>query len=144
MSRDIQFPLTVNGIAFSEHTQDVYHEKLLFGGKCGDFVAVRPCGDKYEKKTFLGVLIGEVALSQGLRLKEETSTLEMYRSMYNPMIYIPDLREVVWGCGSWWGKIKDASQLKQISDADIENVWYVQALKALTDAEPVVAGNDNG
>lgn len=128
---EIQFPITVNAIEFDEHTRDAHHPKLLFGGQCGDFVAVRPCGDRYAGKTFLGVLIGETALSLGVRWKEERNALVVARSMYNPMIYVPDLREVVWGCGSWWGKIRDKDHLRSITDEDINNVWYVQALKAL-------------
>lgn len=131
--KDIQFPITVQALAFEG--DEVYRPTLLFGGKCGDFVSVRPVGDKYQKKTFLGILIGEVALSMGVRWHEKAGKLEVARYGHNPMIFIPELNEVVWGCGSWWGKIQSEEQLRQITDNDIENVWYVRAMKALAERE---------
>jgi hypothetical protein len=138
--KDIQFPITVQSVSFD--SREVYRPSLLFGGKCGDFVSVRPCGDKYGKKTYLGILIGEVALSQGVQWHEAEGRLEVARYMHNPMIFIPELSDVVWGCGSWWGKIKDEAQLRQITDNDIENVWYVRALKQLSEraTDPTTAG----
>lgn len=50
----------------------------------------------------------------------------------NPAIWVPELEKVVWGDSSWWGPIEkkeDAERL--ITDADIQNVWYVKALKRL-------------
>lgn len=36
---------------------------------------------------------------------------------------------------SWWALIKGPEHLKEITDGDIQSVWYVQALKAMTEAE---------
>ena len=47
------------------------------------------------------------------------------------MIFVPELNEVVWGCGSFWQKIRSKEQLKNITDGDINNVWYVKALKQI-------------
>jgi hypothetical protein len=52
------------------------------------------------------------------------------------MIFIPEVNEVVWGCGSWWGKIKSEDDLKTITDEDINNVWYVKALNQLEEKNP--------
>lgn len=104
--------------------------KALFSDtRTGDFVAVRPCSKEYSNKTFLGVYLGEAALSQGIKL--EDGKLKTNLSHYNPAIFVPDLNEIIYGCGSWWGKIESAEDLKQISDTDINNVWYVKALKNL-------------
>src|ERR1700730_7469590 len=97
---EIQFPLTLNAIEFDKRPG--FREKLLFGGKCGDFVAVRPCAPEFENKTFLGVLIGELALSQSVSLEEKTGTLTVGQVMHNPMIFVPERAAVVFGCGSWW------------------------------------------
>jgi hypothetical protein len=51
--------------------------------------------------------------------------------MRNPAIYVPALKRLVFGAGSWWGEIKTEDDLKEITDKDINDVWYVQALKAL-------------
>jgi len=55
------------------------------------------------------------------------------QEMGNPAMWVPDLNRVVMGWESWWGEIKSEEDLRQISDADIENVWYVKAIKALTE-----------
>jgi len=54
--------------------------------------------------------------------------------MHNPMIFIPEHNAVVFGCESWWDRIKDESHLRAITDADIENVWHVKALRWLAAA----------
>lgn len=127
--KNIEFPLTVTGIEFAP--AETLNPNLLFGGRCGDMVSVRPCGEQYNGKTFLGVLIGEIALSQIVQLNEETGVLTVGKSLHNPAIFVPDLNTVIYGCGSWWGKIKSKDDLRQITDGDIGNVWYVKALKQL-------------
>ena len=57
--------------------------------------------------------------------------------MHNPMIWIPERGEIVYGCGSWWGSIESMDQLSEITDATISNVWYVKALDDLEGAPNV-------
>ena len=105
-----------------------------FRAKTGDLVMVRPCGEDYEKKTYLGFMVGDVALGLSAcfdKLENGDDTFEVTQSFHNPCILIPELGRLVYGCESWWSPISDPEQLKQISDQDINNVWYVQALKAL-------------
>lgn len=125
----MDYPITVKAIEFE--SSDTIRTNLLFGGKTGDMVAVRPCAKEYEGKTFLGVLIGDVALTIGAEFRKETGTLTLVRGLYNPAILIPEKNAIVYGCGSWWSRIRSEDDLRQISDADIENVWYVKALKQL-------------
>ena len=47
-SKYIEYPITVNKIDVKPIEYDSWHCKT------GDLVAVRPCGEKYEKKTYLG------------------------------------------------------------------------------------------
>lgn len=37
------------------------------------------------------------------------------------------------GCGSWWGPVESEKDLEDITDNDIDNVWYVKAWKAMQD-----------
>lgn len=127
---EMEFPITVKEIKVRE--QEIYESGLC---KCGDMVAVRPCDEKFENKTFLGVYLGDFALTFGAAFNKDTGTLEISRSMYNPTIFIPEKNEIVFGCGSWWGRIKREDQLKQITDQDIENIWYVKALRQLQEKE---------
>ena len=50
-------------------------------------------------------------------------------SFYNPAIYIPELGVTVYGCESWWSKINTTDDFSDISDLDIQNVWYVKLIE---------------
>ena len=91
------------------------------------YVAVRPVDDE---KTYIGILIGEGTLSGGGLYNIENQEI-FVSHILNPVIFIPDLMRVVSGIESWWSVIKKPEDLKQITDADIQNVWYVKALKSI-------------
>ncbi len=94
------------------------------------YVAVRPCGDNPDNKTYLGILLGECSMmAMGLYNIEKQEIF--VRDRLNPMIFVPDLMKVVLGVESWWNTIDKPEDLKQISDADIQNVWYVKALREM-------------
>ena len=110
----IKYPITVEKITVKQ--EPVLNEKLLFGGKCGDMVSVRPCDEKYGGKTFLGILIGDISLSPYVQWNEKDKELTVSVSYHNPLIFIPEHNSVVYGCGSWWGQIESEKQLKEITD----------------------------
>ena len=128
----IEFPITVNRITFDKG--ETLHQAGLTA-KCGDMVAVMPCDKEYGGKTFLGVYLGDIALSCGAAFDKATGELVVSHCMYNPAIFIPERNAIVYGCGSFWNEIENESQLRQITDADIQDVWYVRALKAICDRE---------
>jgi hypothetical protein len=102
-------------------------EALMEHHRTGKLVAVRPCAKEFEGKTFLGVYIGVAALGSSVRIEEDAIVCEW--TSYNPAILIPELGKIVYGCGSWWRVIRSEDDLKTISDSDIENIWYVKALR---------------
>jgi hypothetical protein len=112
-------PLTINSIRI----QTVAFKKEQ---PC-KYVAVRPVDDE---KTYIGILIGEATLSGGGLYNIENQEIFMYHIL-NPVIFIPDLMRVVSGIESWWDFIKKPKDLRQITDVDIQNVWYVKALKSM-------------
>ena len=95
----------------------------------GSFVKVRPCGDWAKDKTYLGIYIGDAALSSSISIEDDKITCNW--ALYNPAILLPEVGKIVYGIESWWGRIKSEEDLKEISDLDIENVWYVKALKQI-------------
>lgn len=122
----IEFPIEVNDVKIKF---DPDPKKPLFG-EIGDFVSVRPCAEKYKGKTYLGILLGEFPVSAGVSYNKETKILKTMQ-INNPTIYIPELKEIVWGCGSWWGVIKDENHLKEITPKMIEDTWYVKLAKEM-------------
>ena len=128
-SRYIEYPLTINGI----DTEKIKYEDS-WHAKTGQLVAVRPCGDEYGKKTYVGFYLGDLPLCITHRFNESTGILKA-GTMTNPAMFVPELGKIIWGCGSWWHKIESEEQLREISDEDINSVWYVQLAKAMSAKE---------
>lgn len=128
--KKIEFPITVKSIKKYPFYRNPNKPDGLFGEVCGTLVSVRPCGEEYGNKTYLGIMLGDLPLDVQVMHSSETGELEIL-NFNNPAIFVPDLKQIIWGCGSWWGVIENEEQLRQISDDDIQNVWYVKALKAM-------------
>lgn len=135
-SKYITYPLTINELILPD-------EKAVIDGfscKMGDLVKVRPCADEYKGKTFLGIYLGDMDIGLHASFNRETKVLEIYRH-HNPAMYVPAIKKIIYGCESWWGKIKDENELKDITNKDIDNIWYVQLLKAMVNDK--AKGSDN-
>jgi len=130
----MDFPIEVQDITYDQDSPYWKASGVLTRAKCGDMVAVRPCAEEHEGKTFLGIYLGEVPLSLGVRYDPEEKELLVTRGRYNPAIFVPELDDIVLGAESWWGQIESEDQLREITDDDIENVWYVRALNGLDKA----------
>lgn len=95
----------------------------------GSFVAVRPAN---HDRTYLGLYLGDMPIGIGAHKRLEEGKLVLSRvSPTNPCIYVFDLHQLVYGIESWWGEIETEKHLRQITDHDIDNVWYVRALKQM-------------
>ncbi len=136
VSRFIQYPIEVHGITFQG-------EPIESGPKVGRWVAVRPCakpddlapdGKPIDGCTFLGVYIGDVALGSRASFHPQEGILAPGPAHNNPAMWVPDLKRVIFGCGSWWRLLAKPEDLAAIKDVDIENVWYVRALRDLQSA----------
>lgn len=107
-------------------TEPFTAEEYFGRGRTGDLVQIKPCGEEYKGKTYLGIFLGMAALSTHIEIKEDK--FECKLSSYNPAILVPELKKIIYGCESWWGKINTVEELKQITKEDIESVWYVKLL----------------
>jgi hypothetical protein len=94
------------------------------------YVAIRPVVENPDNKTYLGILLGECSI-MALGMYNIEKQEIFVRDRLNPMIFIPDLMKVVLGVESWWDTIDKPEDLKQITDVDIQNVWYVKALREM-------------
>lgn len=82
----------------------------------------------------LGIYLGDIPIGATAMLEKATQAL-MITPHSNPAIYIPDLKRVVFGCESWWGTIEGPEDLKKITDQDIQDLWYVKALKEMQEED---------
>jgi len=124
----IQYPLEISAI---DSTMETSRYKTAYTGK---FVAVRPCAEKYENKTFLGIMIGELPWFLQVSHVPETKVLSVLPA-HNPAMLVFDTNEIIFGAESWWSVIKSEEDLQAITDADIDNVFYVKALKYIAEGK---------
>lgn len=127
-SRYIEYPIQVNSIKCDKMKQ-------LMMGRAGSLVKIRPCNKEYGGKTYLGLYLGNQPWSQTVSYNEESGELTVGMAT-NPAIYVFDLQRIIFGAESWWGIIESQEELRDITDGDINNLWYVKALKAMYKEEP--------
>lgn len=127
-SRYIEYPIQVNSIKCDKMKQ-------LMMGHAGSLVKIRPCNKEYGGKTYLGLYLGNQPWSQTVSYNNESGELTVGMAT-NPAIYVFDLQRIIFGAESWWGIIESLEELKDITDDDINNIWYVKALKAMHKDEP--------
>lgn len=126
---DVEFPLEISGVIFHKMTPG------LELAKEGDLVGVRPCGgDNPDNRTYVGIYLGDLPIKYIWEIHKETKKLHVHPTG-NPGMFVPEMGRIVYGCESWWCKIKTPEQLKEITDKDIENVPYVKVLKAMLEKE---------
>jgi len=121
----IEYPIEVSKINQDTNMSGFRDDEI------GRFIRVRPCANEYQNKTYLGLYLGELPV--GLQISHNSETKELnVRFNINPAIFVFDLKKIIYGCESWWGFIESEDELRTITDIDIENVWYVKALEALS------------
>lgn len=124
-NRYIEYPITVNQIENDKITT------YSIGHECGCLCEIKPCGEEYNDKTYIGIYIGELPISITTSFDEEKGILKN-GTMHNPAIFVPELKKIIYGCESWWRVIESIDDFTEISDEDIENTWYVKLLKSFT------------
>ena len=97
----LEYPFPVHGITYGKEPV-VYHKRR----EVGCYVAVRPCDKELAGKTFLGIYLGDIALHPGVLYNKKDGVLEVKHLMHNPAIWVPDLKRIIFGCGSSWTVIK--------------------------------------
>lgn len=94
-------------------------------------VKVAPCAEEYKGKTFFGILIGDAALSVSHEINSE-GVMTWKHAHYNPAIFVPELKAIIYGCESFWGPIETKEDLdKVITEESIGNIWYIKLLKEM-------------
>ena len=125
-SRFIEYPISVTAIDVEE-----FDGKLLYHNDVGKLAKVRPCGEEYGGKTYLGIFLGDIPHSPHISHNTETGVLKI-RAYCNPAIFVPELNKVIFGMNSWWSIVRDEKDLgKEITDDLIDNQWCVQMLRAM-------------
>jgi hypothetical protein len=126
-SRYIEYPIEVSKINRNDNKGGFRQDEV------GKYVMIKPCAKECEGKTYLGIFLGDLPIGHRISYQEDNKELTVSFDN-NPAILVPELNKIVYGCESWWGIIEKEEDLKEITDADIDNVWYVKALKQIENA----------
>lgn len=121
---DFEYPMEISGIEKGKGIQ-------FSGTKSGSLVKIRPCGEEYKNKTYLGIYMGDITVDTHVGLYTNTNILSIIHST-NPAIFVLELKKIIFGYESWWEEIKSEEELQEITDEDINSVWYVQLLKEMS------------
>lgn len=132
-SKYIEYPLTIQGIENHFSKQKSHYE-------CGTLVKVRPCGSEYNDKTYLGIFLGYLPIDVFISFRHDDQKLYIQPHL-NPAIFVPELKKIVYGCESWWGRIESLEDFKEITSEDIQNVWYVKLLKSMMERVEIKDSN---
>lgn len=122
---EIQFPITVKSVEI---------KKPFSLYKAGGLAKVRPCGEDYGGKTYIGIFLGELTDGAYCTYNKNSGELTI-GCTGNPAIFVPELNSIIWGCESWWSRIDKETDCKEITDADIQGTWYVKLLKEIASKE---------
>jgi len=128
---------TIKNIKLPESGREILHKELFGSAKQGDMVSIRPCGKEYEDKTYIGFYLGDFPLSSSF-IYNSDGGIDIKLVNHNPAIFVPELKKIIFGAESWWEKIESEKDLKEITNEDIGNVWYIQLLKKFIDKKEVV------
>jgi hypothetical protein len=123
-SKYIQYPITVSDVHVDTFTMTDMKKAR------GKFVKIRPCAKEYGDKTYLGLYLGELPAYPSVSHNHKTQELTI-STCNNPAIWVFDLNKIIFGYESFWGVIKDESELQDITDEQINSLWYIKALKQL-------------
>lgn len=121
----IEYPIEVSKINYDTN-KGGYRDSEI-----GKLAKIRPCGEEYQNKTYLGIYLGDLPVSHHISHNPDTKELNVSFNN-NPAIFVFELNQIIYGCESWWGIIKNETDLREITDIDIDNVWYVKALKTIS------------
>ena len=124
-----EFPLIVERV----ENKDIDTDHAPYGPP-GSLVAICPCGEEFEDKTYLGLYLGDLPIDISSGYRENDRTI-INSVVTNPAILIPELNRIIYGYESWWYLIETEEQLEKITDEDIANVWYVKEAKKLLEKE---------
>lgn len=106
-SKYIEYPIEVTSIELAEGF-DLYKKSI------GRIVRIKPCFEETEEKEYLGIFLGELFSCNAVSYKRQEKHLTV-TPVLNPAIYVPELKQIVYGYESWWSFIENKDEISLIS-----------------------------
>jgi hypothetical protein len=111
--------------------------KIVNPRNSGEYVALSLV-EEGDEKTYLGIILGDMNLGVLVDQAPDSDKAELRKMMGNPAIFVPSLKQIIYGVECWWRLISSEEQLSTISDEELDK-WGRQAREQIVKFAPIVA-----
>jgi hypothetical protein len=120
--------LTLNGLTMP---------KIVNPRNSGEYVALRLVKEE-EPKTYFGIILGDIYAGVGVNHVPDSGKAELKGMIGNPAIFVPSLKQIIYGVECWWRLIVSEEQLATITDNDLDK-WADKAREQIVAFAPILA-----
>ncbi|TLX17068.1 hypothetical protein [Rhizobium sp. MHM7A] len=111
--------------------------KIVNPRSSGQYVALRLVKED-EAKTYFGIILGDMNAGVGVNHVPDSGKAELKGMIGNPAIFVPSLKQIIYGVECWWRLIVSEEQLATITDGDL-NKWADKAREQIVAFAPILA-----
>lgn len=111
--------------------------KIVNPRNSGEYVALRLVKED-EPKTYFGIILGDIHAGVGVVHVPDSEKAEIKAMIGNPAIFVPSLKQIIYGAECWWRLIVSEEQLAAITDDDLDK-WADKAREQIVAFAPLVA-----
>lgn len=120
--------LTLNGLTMP---------KIVNPKNSGEYVVLRLVKED-EPKTYFGIILGDMNAGVGVNHVPDSGKAELRGMVGNPAIFVPSLKQIIYGVECWWRLIVSEEQLATITDDDLDK-WADKAREQIVAFAPILA-----
>lgn len=111
--------------------------KIVDPRNSGEYVVLRLVKED-EPKSYFGIILGDIKLGVGVNHVPDSEKAELKGMINNPAIFVPSLKQIIYGVECWWRLIVSEEQLTTITDADLDK-WSDKAREQIAAFAPTLA-----
>lgn len=111
--------------------------KIVDPRNSGEYVALRLVKED-GPKTHFGIILGDMHASFSVNHVPGSEKAEIKGAIGNPAIFVPALKQIIYGVECWWRLIVSERQLENISDEELDK-WGEKAREQIVRFAPIVA-----
>lgn len=111
--------------------------KIVNPRNSGEYVVLRMVKED-EPKTYFGIILGDIKLGVVVDHVPDSGKAELKGMISNPAIFVPSLKQIIYGVECWWRLIVSEEQLATITDGDLDK-WADKAREQIVAFAPILA-----
>lgn len=103
----------------------------------GEYVALRLVKEE-DPRTYFGIILGDIKLGVVVDHVPDSGKAELKGMIGNPAIFVPSLKQIIYGVECWWRLIVSEEQLATITDGELDK-WADKAREQIVAFAPILA-----